>query len=98
MAPGSETPAPQLLGGMSNYTDSQLFWTIKHGIRNTGMPAWGSMLSDDEIWQLVSPATLISARHFGHYCLPLVHREPHPYLLLAAASGDKSQLFRVLFL
>ena len=47
-------PAPQLLGGMSNYTDSQLFWTIKHGIRNTGMPAWGSMLSDDEIWQLVS--------------------------------------------
>jgi mono/diheme cytochrome c family protein len=47
-------PAPLLLGGMSNYTDSQLFWTIKHGIRNTGMLAWGSMLSDDEIWQLVS--------------------------------------------
>ena len=47
-------PAPQLPGGMPNYTDSQLFWTIKHGIRNTGMPAWGSMLSDDEIWQLVS--------------------------------------------
>lgn len=47
-------PAPQLLGAMSNYTDSQLFWTIKHGIRNTGMPAWGSMLSDDEIWQIVS--------------------------------------------
>jgi mono/diheme cytochrome c family protein len=46
--------APQLSGGMPNYTDSQLFWTIKHGIRNTGMPAWGSMLSDDEIWQLVS--------------------------------------------
>jgi len=47
-------PAPQLSGGMPNYTESQLFWTIKHGIRNTGMPAWGSMLSDDEIWQLVS--------------------------------------------
>lgn len=47
-------PAPQLSGGMPNYTDSQLFWTIKHGIRNTGMPAWGNMLSDDEIWQLVS--------------------------------------------
>lgn len=47
-------PTPQLNGGMPNYTDSQLFWTIKHGIRNTGMPAWGSMLSDEEIWQLVS--------------------------------------------
>jgi mono/diheme cytochrome c family protein len=47
-------PAPQLSKEMSQYTDSQLFWVIKHGIRNTGMPAWGSMLSDEEIWQLVS--------------------------------------------
>lgn len=47
-------PAPQLLGPVSNYTASQLFWLIKHGIRNTGMPAWGAMLSDDEIWQIVS--------------------------------------------
>ena len=47
-------PAPQLLGGVSNYTDAQLFWLIKHGIRNTGMAAWGAMLSDEEIWQIVS--------------------------------------------
>lgn len=47
-------PAPKLTEGMSSYTDSQLFWLIKHGIRNTGMPAWGSMLSDEEIWQVVS--------------------------------------------
>lgn len=47
-------PAPQLPKGMAQYTDSQLFWLIKHGIRNTGMPAWGGMLSDEEIWQVVS--------------------------------------------
>ncbi len=47
-------PAPQLPKKMAQYTDSQLFWLIKHGIRNTGMPAWGGMLSDEEIWQLVS--------------------------------------------
>jgi cytochrome c553 len=47
-------PAPQLKGGLYAYTDAQLFWTIKHGIRNTGMPAWGSMLSDEEIWQVVT--------------------------------------------
>jgi mono/diheme cytochrome c family protein len=47
-------PAPTLPKGMAQYTDSQLFWLIKHGIRNTGMPAWGSMLSDEEIWQVVS--------------------------------------------
>jgi mono/diheme cytochrome c family protein len=39
---------------MYPYTEAQLFWVIKHGIRNTGMPAWGGMLSDDEVWQLVS--------------------------------------------
>jgi mono/diheme cytochrome c family protein len=39
---------------MSQYTDGQLFWLIKHGTRNTGMPAWGGMLSDKEIWQIVS--------------------------------------------
>jgi mono/diheme cytochrome c family protein len=47
-------PAPKLPEGMAQYTDLQLFWLIKHGIRNTGMPAWGSMLSDEEIWQIVS--------------------------------------------
>src|ERR1700730_5410410 len=47
-------PAPQLPKEMAQYTDSELFWLIKHGVRNTGMPAWGSMLSDGEIWQLVS--------------------------------------------
>ena len=47
-------PAPQLPEGMSQYTDGQLFWLIKHGTRNTGMPAWGGMLSDEEIWQIVS--------------------------------------------
>jgi len=47
-------PAPQLPQGMTEYNDSQLFWVIKHGIRNTGMPAWRSILSDEEIWQLVS--------------------------------------------
>jgi len=47
-------PAPRLPVGMSGYTDSQLFWLIKHGIRNTGMPAWGGMLSDEEIWQIVT--------------------------------------------
>ncbi len=30
------------------------FWVIKHGIKMTGMPAWGSSHSDEEIWELVA--------------------------------------------
>jgi mono/diheme cytochrome c family protein len=37
---------------LNEYTEAQLFWIIKHGIRNTGMPAWGELLTDDSIWQL----------------------------------------------
>jgi predicted CXXCH cytochrome family protein len=33
-------------------TDGEIFFLIRNGIRNTGMPAW--QLPDQEIWQLVS--------------------------------------------
>jgi mono/diheme cytochrome c family protein len=32
-------------------SDRQLFWVIKNGIRLSGMPGFGKILSDDEIWQ-----------------------------------------------
>jgi mono/diheme cytochrome c family protein len=30
------------------------FWTIKHGIKSSGMPAWGSSMQDADIWSLVA--------------------------------------------
>jgi mono/diheme cytochrome c family protein len=30
------------------------FWIIKHGIKMTGMPAWGVTHSDDKIWNIVA--------------------------------------------
>jgi len=62
-------PAPRLTGRGSTYSERELFWIIKHGIRNTAMPAWGSLLSDDDIHQVAAvvkrfdtlPATLDSA-------------------------------------
>ena len=46
-------PAPQLPGRPSAYTESEQFWIVKHGIRNTSMPAWGKLLSDRDIAQVV---------------------------------------------
>lgn len=42
-------PAPQLPGRATSYSDAETFWIVKHGIRNTSMPAWRNMLSDDDI-------------------------------------------------
>ena len=30
------------------------FWIIKHGIKASGMPAWGPTHSDERIWNMVS--------------------------------------------
>jgi mono/diheme cytochrome c family protein len=47
-------PAPQLALHPTEYTEAEMFWIVKHGIRNTGMPAWGKLLSDEDISQVVA--------------------------------------------
>ncbi|HET7062263.1 MAG TPA: cytochrome c, partial [Nitrosospira sp.] len=32
----------------------QAFWIIKHGIKMSGMPAWGKSMSDPHIWNIVA--------------------------------------------
>lgn len=47
-------PAPPQLGdeGVEDDPEGVTYWKIKHGIRLTGMPAWGPSLSDRQIWTL----------------------------------------------
>ena len=33
-------------------SDRELFWVVKNGLRLTGMPGFGNILSDDQIWQV----------------------------------------------
>ncbi len=39
--------------GVQRYSDRELFWIIKNGIRLSGMPAFGRVESDEHIWNLV---------------------------------------------
>ena len=36
-----------------SYSDRELFWIVKNGIRLSGMPAFGKVESDEHIWSLV---------------------------------------------
>ena len=47
-------PAPPQLAedGVEDDTEGVSYWKIKHGIRLTGMPAWGRSLTDRQIWTL----------------------------------------------
>jgi len=48
-AQGMNPTPPDIDGALQNYTDAQLFWVIKNGLRATGMPAFGVNHKDDEI-------------------------------------------------
>jgi mono/diheme cytochrome c family protein len=39
---------------VQSYSDQELFWIIKNGIRLTGMPAFGQIETEDHIWDLVN--------------------------------------------
>lgn len=47
-------PAPPQLAeeGVEDDAEGVSFWKIKHGIRLTGMPAWGRTMNDRQIWTL----------------------------------------------
>jgi mono/diheme cytochrome c family protein len=38
---------------VQQYSDRELFWIVKNGIRLSGMPAFGRVESDEHIWNLV---------------------------------------------
>lgn len=62
-APGREPGAlgqglnpapPDLAESARHLTDAELFWVTKHGIRMTGMPAWGTTHDDEALWPVVA--------------------------------------------
>jgi len=63
LAPGIEdselrsglNPQPPLLyKTVPHSSPAELFWTVKNGIKMTGMPAWGVTHDDAKIWAIVA--------------------------------------------
>jgi mono/diheme cytochrome c family protein len=48
------TPIPQLPQEGTRYSDAEVFWVIKHGIRRTGMSAYGPFYSDQQVWVIAA--------------------------------------------
>ena len=38
---------------VQSYSDPEVFWIVKNGVRMSGMPAFGKVESDEHIWDLV---------------------------------------------
>jgi mono/diheme cytochrome c family protein len=47
-------PVPQLAKAGTQYTEAQIYWVAKHGIRRTGMFANGKFVSAKELWTVAA--------------------------------------------
>jgi mono/diheme cytochrome c family protein len=90
-------PVPSnLVYAARNSSLGEIFWTIKHGIKMTGMPAWDYRLDDGEIWDVTAfvafmprlspPAFRALLKEAESGARP--GREPVPGLLSRSAPGS----------
>ena len=47
-------PAPPNLTAEKTVDAAEAFWVIKHGIKASGMPAWGKSMDDKYIWNMAA--------------------------------------------
>jgi cytochrome c553 len=49
-------PAPDLADALrvTKWSDAEVFWIIKNGIKDTGMSAYGASHDDDDLWALTA--------------------------------------------
>lgn len=59
-------PAPPNLS-KETVDAASAFWIIKHGIKASGMPAWGKSMSDDYIWNMVAFLQRLPKLDAGQY-------------------------------
>lgn len=75
------TPVPANLAHTARaWRPAELFWTIKQGIKMTGMPAWAFRMDDGEIWAIAAFMRV----------LPALSPEAYRQLAEAAAASQQA--------
>jgi mono/diheme cytochrome c family protein len=90
MGQGLNPPAPDLAESAAEMTPAELFWVTKHGIRMTGMPAWGVTHDDSSIWPVVALLTRLPDLDEAGYQGLLASAEGHGHHAEASSAGGHS--------
>ena len=72
-------PQPPELYKQKDESPAEQFWVIKHGIKLTAMPAWGTTHDDQAIWGMVA------------FLQKLPGLTPQAYAAMTADSAEKSE-------
>ena len=82
-------PAPPNLGQDEIDDPAEAFWIIKHGIKMTGMPAWGKSMEDEYIWGMVAFLQRLPGMSADQYRELVEASEGHTHGTAEAAVDDR---------
>lgn len=51
---GLNPSPPDLMESVKDMTPSEVFWIVKHGVKMTGMPAFGPTHDDEKLWNVAA--------------------------------------------
>jgi mono/diheme cytochrome c family protein len=51
-AVGARLSPPDLMEAAGEWTPAEIYWILKHGIKMSAMPSFGSTHSDADLWKL----------------------------------------------
>ncbi len=74
---GMTPTPPDLSKAVAEWSDQELYWIVKHGIKFAGMPAFGPTHADEELWALVA------------FLKQLPRTTPEQYAQITAESAGK---------
>ncbi len=60
-------PQPPTLSARNATDPARDFWIVKHGLKASGMPAWGLSMEDDTIWGMVAFLRWLPGRSADEY-------------------------------
>lgn len=81
LAKGLNPKAPPLSKEADEFSSAELFWITRHGLKMTGMPAWGETHSDERLWEITA---FVKA-------LPQMSPEEYQRLTAAAERGPAGE-------
>ena len=71
--------APDLADALrvTNWSDAEVFWIIKNGIKDTGMSAFGGSHDDDDLWALTAFVRQLQSLSAADYRTMIEHQPAH---------------------
>jgi mono/diheme cytochrome c family protein len=99
LAPGMERteisrglyPRAPELRRKTDLTPAEQFWIVKHGVKMTGMPAWGVTHNDELLWDVVAFVRKLPELTPEQYETLVKNAPKHEELMKEMETGDHRQ-------